>query len=411
MLLGQETTTTLRETIDAYTQRPNGIPGLVYIVVDRDGRHVFAYVSGKRGSGQLEDMTLDTTFWIASCTKLVTTIAAMQLVESGKVRLDREEDIQLILPELSRISVVEEGADGALKLVDQQRKITLRMLLTHTAGFGYSFSNRKLKKWFEPVGINEFDDQDHDVYTQSLVNQPGSAWEYGIGIGWAGRLVERMSSLSLDDYCRLHIFEPLGIQRMTFFPTAEMKENLAYLHRRNEDGSIQLSEHGHLMRRPLLLSTPSQVQATSNSGGAGLFSSCIEYCKIIAMLLNQGKDPVCSNQVLREDTVKGEMFSNQIPQFPDFARNQEPVCKPSLMNDDSELYPQPGNPPQGWGLSFFSLLQPDPTGRAAGTAWWSGLANLIWWADVETGIGGMLATQILPYGGKRERRTITGKKG
>ena len=110
----------------------NGIPGLVYIVVDRDGRHVFAYVSGKRGSGQLEDMTLDTTFWIASCTKLVTTIAAMQLVESGKVRLDREEDIQLILPELSRISVVEEGADGALKLVDQQRKITLRMLLTHT---------------------------------------------------------------------------------------------------------------------------------------------------------------------------------------------------------------------------------------------------------------------------------------
>ncbi|KAH7268470.1 beta-lactamase/transpeptidase-like protein [Fusarium solani] len=325
MLLGQETTTTLRETIDAYTQRPNGIPGLVYIVVDRDGRHVFAYVSGKRGSGQLEDMTLDTTFWIASCTKLVTTIAAMQLVESGKVRLDREEDIQLILPELSRISVVEEGADGALKLVDQQRKITLRMLLTHTAGFGYSFSNRKLKKWFEPVGINEFDDQDHDVYTQPLVNQPGSAWEYGIVIDWAGRLVERMSSLSLDDYCRLHIFEPLGIQRMTFFPTAEMKENLAYLHRRNEDGSIQ------------------------------------------------------------EDTVKGgtaQMFSNQIPQFPDFARNQEP----------------PGNPPQGWGLSFFSLLQPDPTGRAAGTAWWSGLANLIWWADVETGIGGMLATQILPYG-------------
>jgi hypothetical protein len=76
--------------------------------------------------------TLDTTFWIASCTKLVTTIAAMQLVESGKVRLDSEEDIQLILPELSRISVLEEGADGALKLVDQQRKITLRMLLTHT---------------------------------------------------------------------------------------------------------------------------------------------------------------------------------------------------------------------------------------------------------------------------------------
>jgi hypothetical protein len=94
------------------------------------------------------------------------------------------------------------------------------------------------------------------------------------------------------------------------------------------------------------------------------------------------------------------MFSNQIPQFPDFGRNLQPSCKPSLVSSVDEIYPQSGNPPQGWGLSFFSLLHSGPTGRAAGTAWWSGIANIIWWADIENGIGGMLASQILPFGGK-----------
>lgn len=95
-----------------------------------------------------------------------------------------------------------------------------------------------------------------------------------------------------------------------------------------------------------------------------------------------------------------EMFKNQIPQWPDFARNQAYPSKPEMVKYDSETYPQPGDPAQGWGLSFFSLLRPGPTGRAAGTVWWSGVANLIWWADIENGVGGMIATQILPFGGE-----------
>lgn len=96
------------------------------------------------------------------------------------------------------------------------------------------------------------------------------------------------------------------------------------------------------------------------------------------------------------------MFKNQIPQLPNFARNLPPDCKPSFVNSAPEIYPQPGNPAQGWGLSFFSLQEQGPTGRAAGTVWWSGLANLIWWADWKNGIGGMIASQILPFGGKSD---------
>lgn len=97
-----------------------------------------------------------------------------------------------------------------------------------------------------------------------------------------------------------------------------------------------------------------------------------------------------------------EMFTNQVPQFPDFARNLEPTVKPSFVNSASEIYPQAQNPPQGWGLSFFTLLHPGPTGRSANTVFWTGLANLVWWADVENGIGGIMASQILPFGGKED---------
>jgi CubicO group peptidase (beta-lactamase class C family) len=165
--------------------------------------------------------------------------------------------------------------------------------------------NSKLKKWHEPIGINEFDSRERDIFTQPLVNQPGSAWEYGVNIDWVGRLVERISGLSLNDYCQLHIFNALGISRMTFFPTTEMKQNLAYIHSRNEDGSIELFEHGHPVRGPLVASTIEEMQSTFNSGGAGLFGNPIEYCKIIAMLLNCGKDPITSNRILGADTIKG----------------------------------------------------------------------------------------------------------
>lgn len=132
MTFKPDTVEKLRNTIDSYTQRPDGIPGLVYVAVDRDGNNIFSHASGKRGVGMHQDMDLETSFWIASCTKLVTAIAAMQLVEQGRVDLDSEEDIQRLLPELSRLQVIVEETNGELRLVDQERKITLRMLLTHT---------------------------------------------------------------------------------------------------------------------------------------------------------------------------------------------------------------------------------------------------------------------------------------
>lgn len=125
----------LQQKINSHTQGPKCIPKLVYAVVDRDGQHIFKHAAGQRAIGLPEPMTFETTFWIASCTKLITAIAAMQLVEQERVGLDTEEDIQRILPELSDVKVLVEGHDGRLKLVDQERSITLRMLLAHTGEY------------------------------------------------------------------------------------------------------------------------------------------------------------------------------------------------------------------------------------------------------------------------------------
>jgi hypothetical protein len=91
------------------------------------------------------------------------------------------------------------------------------------------------------------------------------------------------------------------------------------------------------------------------------------------------------------------MFKNQIPDFPDFGRQSIPDAIPSLTNPLPEIYPVPGNPPQGWGLTFM-LSNGGPTGRSKGTGFWAGLPNWWWWCDRENGIGGLICTQILPFG-------------
>ena len=238
-----------------------------------------------------------------------------------------------------------------------------------------------------------------DYLSQPLVNQPGDRWEYGINIDWAGHLVERVTGMSLNDYFLMHIFEPMGIKNINMFPTTQMKKDLVFLHVRDRDGKLSLNENGHLNRRPLVVTAPEDIKATFNSGGAGCFGRPAEYCQIIAMLLNDGTHAKSGNRILKPETIK-EMFTNQIKDMPDFGRQGVSSAKPLLTNPVSDLYPQPPELPQGWGLTFFLHIHPGPTGRSGSTGWWAGLPNLFWWADRENGLGGIIASKILPFGGE-----------
>lgn len=201
--------------------------------------------------------------------------------------------------------------------------------------------------------------------------------------------------MTLNDYCQENIFEPLGLKDISFFPTQHMRDNLATMLQRAPSG--ETLERDHLYRRALLASTNDEKKSFFNSGGGGAFATPTDYCQLLATLLNEGVSPTTGNRILKKETVDS-MWENQIPQFPDFARQTLAPSKLTLANPLPEFYPQAGNPPQGWGLSFFLTIQEGETGRGKNTAWWAGISNQFWWCDREKGVAGMLCGQILPFG-------------
>lgn len=149
------------------------------------------------------------------------------------------------------------------------------MLHQLPAGFGYAFEDLKLRDWSRPVGIDDFSGDINDVLNRPLVNQPGTKFQYGVGVDWAGKLVERVTGLSLEEYFQAFIFTPLGIKNITFFPSEDMKSSMAYMHSRASDGTLSIRDH--LYRRPLL---PDARQSRAFCmGGGGCFGKPIEYCR------------------------------------------------------------------------------------------------------------------------------------
>jgi len=341
------------------------------------------------------------------------------------LHVDQAEELA---PELKRAQILTGFNEKTGEPIMKQKKnrITLRMLLSHTgqylkriqnislliiflAGFGYAFFNPEIRKFGLPAGIDEFSGRIEDVDTP-LLFEPGTQWNYGVrkhncyyisfmltilqtNIDWAGVLVERVSGLSLDDYFQKYIFLPLGIKNISMFPSTEMKAKLAHMHSRDSSGNITTREH--LQRRPLYANL--DKKDIFNSAGAGCFAQPSEYAKIIATLLNDGTSPTTGAKILESKTVDA-MFANQIPEMPDFARQGIKAAIPELTNPIGELYPQ-GNEPQGWGLTFMLTIAEGATGRGRNTGWWAGLPNLFWWADREKGVGGIVASQIIPFGG------------
>lgn len=393
--LKEESVANIRKAIDSATSDPKTkIPGFVCVSVNKSGDEIFSHASGLRGAETKEKMDLDSVFWIASCTKMVCGIACLQLVEQGKLSLDDGEQVAKLCPELARAKILQ-GFDENDKpiLVEKKTKITLRMLLSHTAGFGYTFFNPEIRKFGFPAGIDEFSGRIEDI-EHPLLFEPGTKWAYGTNIDWAGVLVERATGMILSDYIQQNIFNPLKIKNMSFFPNQEMKSHLAHMHQRYPDGHLTTREH--LLRRPLYENSDAQKKSIFNSAGAGLFAQPREYVKIIATLLNDGTCPKTGAKILKKETVE-EMFTNQIPSMPNFGRQPIQAATPELTNPIPELYPQPHDQEQGWGLTFMLTIHEGATGRGRNTGWWAGLPNLFWWADREKGVGGMVASQIVPF--------------
>jgi methyl acetate hydrolase len=349
------------------------VPGVVGMITDRSNT-IYQGAFGRRALGQDAPMTVDTVGLIASMTKAITSTAAMQLVERGK--LDLESPAARWLPALGQVQVLEGfDAAGQPRARPPRQALTLRHLLTHTSGFGYDFLSPELQQYLKVTGTPPVLGCEKAALNLPLLFDPGERWQYGISIDWVGQLVEAVSGQKLGAYLQQHILGPLGMSDTAFRISPAMRERLAKVHARLPDGQLA----------PIDLEMP--PEPGFDMGGGGLYGTLVDYLKFIRMVLNKGESP--GGRVLRTETVEA-MSRNQIG-----ALNVLPVKSADLtLTNDFVL---PPDIPHQWGLAWLINNKPLPTGRPAGSLMWAGLTNCYYWIDPANGLGGALLTQILPF--------------
>jgi methyl acetate hydrolase len=349
------------------------VPGLVVMAATRD-RMLYQGAFGKADVGHDRPMTTSAIFRIASMTKAVTSVAAMQLYEQGRFALD--DPAEKYLPDLANLMVIEsfDSATRAYKVRPAAKKVTIRQLFTHTSGLGYGFTS--------PI-VRDFTPRDGETYAAGpLLFEPGTQWIYGTSVDWLGRLVEKLSGRNLEDYFRERIFAPLGMSD-TFYNVPEDKQpRLVTVHRR-PDGRADAA----------LVERPSQPQrpATTFSGGGGLSSTAGDYIRFERMILNGGV--LEGAPILSAGTIR-LMTKNQIG---DVGVRALKTAQPELSMDFT--FVDDGR--DKWGLGFLLTTRHVGGKRSAGSLSWGGINNTYFWIDPARGIAGVVMMQLLPFADTR----------
>ena len=352
-------------------------PGVVALVADRDGL-LYEGSAGERLLGSGAAMTPDTVLWIASMTKALTSMAAVQCVERGLLDLDAP--AARVLPAIGELGVLTGfDAEGRPTTRAPRRPITLRHLLSHSSGCSYEIWNPDMLRVQEMSGIPGIIGCQLKALELPLVADPGERWEYGVGIDWAGRMVEAVSGLTLDEFMRQNLWEPLGMADTGFRITPAMRERLAGVHLRGEDGAF----------------APFPFEITQepefHMGGGALYSTVGDYARFMRMVLNLGQ--LDGARVLRPETVVTHLSLNQI------GNARVSLLKAAIpLTADAEFFPGLS---KRWSLAFQINEEDAPTGRPAGSLSWAGLANSFYWIDPKNGIAGLLATQTFPFADAR----------
>jgi methyl acetate hydrolase len=363
----------LKQAVDA-----RDVPGVVALAATDKGV-LYEGAFGPRALDASAGMTPDTVFRIASMTKAIASVAAMQLVEQGKLKL--EEPVPNIDPWLGSPQVLEGfDASGAPKLRPAKGLITLRHLLTHTAGFTYDIWHADTGRYAKATDLPHRSTGKVASLRTPLAFDPGDRWLYGINIEWTGRLIETVSGLPLEDYFRERIFSPLGMKDTTYVTSDEQRGRQARLHTRGADGGLAV--------QPL---EPVPVKGEFWPAGGPLYSTGRDYLTFLQMLLNGGA--LNGTRLLKPETV-ALMNQNHTGTTPCG------VLKAELRNlsNDVDLFP---GADIRWGLGYMLNLQAGPNGRSAGTVSWGGLFNTYYWLDPAKRVTGLIMTQILPFADAR----------
>ena len=337
----------------------------------------WAYAAGHRDANKRHLANPNNIVQIASMTKLVTSIAALQLVECGLLALDEPADRHVA--ELANLRVLTGfDADGKGQFEDARRAPTVRELITHTAGFVYEIWNKNEVRAVS-TGLAESFLGGGTFLVNPLAFQPGTQWEYGTNTDWLGALIEQRSGERLVDYFEKNIFDPLGMKDTHFeLPEDKLHRSVAMMARAGER-IVASSSHQPVSR--------DRHSMPFYSGGGGLYSTVDDYGSVLQMLLSAGT--VNGRQVLSARTVD-DMFLNHIG---DLRPGALVTQVPEVSNTADLGFAAPAT----FGLGL--LIHPDglPGGRRPNTGSWAGLFNTYYWVDRASDLYGIFGTQILPF--------------
>jgi methyl acetate hydrolase len=346
------------------------VPFLVAMVGNAAGV-TWAGAAGERSPGK--PATLDTVFRIFSMTKAVGSTAAMILMDRGKLSPDAV--VEGILPEFAELKVLEGfDADGP-KLRAPRTKATVRHLATHTSGLVYEFWNAEVPRYMEATGSPSILSGLAVALKYPLQFDPGERWDYGIGIDWLGRIVEKVDGRSIDRFCRDEIFDPLRMGDTRFEVEPHMAARLAAVKIRGEGGKFGDFE----------IAPPSKPEFYGM--GHSLYSTAPDYMRFLRMFLNRGA--LDGARILSEKGLES-MLANQIGSVP------IPRLKTAVpaITADAEFFP---GKRKSHSMAFMRFEEDIPGARKAGSQGWAGVLNTHFWWDPKANLAGLLMTQSLPF--------------
>ncbi len=363
------------------------VPGVVAMAATENGMLYEGAFGSRRlsgGAGSDPAMTGDTVFRIASMVKLITSVAAMRLVEQGKLSL--EGPLPEINPAIADPQVLDGfDAKGAPLLRPPKRPIALHHLLTHTSGFTYRLWDAEAIKY--GIAVEKVRAPERFKLPRTpLMFDPGERWQYGPSIDWVGRIVESISEEPLETHFKKYIFEPLGMKDTTFEITAAQRTREASGHHRQLDGSLKAE--------PMEPAPNPHASPRHHSGGGGIYSTAPDYLTLIRMLMHGGAFD--GARILRPETV-ALMGQNQIGLV---EAGILKTTRPQVSNDVDFFH----GISLKWGFGHMINMQPVPEARSAGSMTWAGLYNTYYWIDPRKRVAAVFMTQVLPFADERALR-------
>jgi CubicO group peptidase (beta-lactamase class C family) len=330
-----------------------------------DNGVVYEGAAGPAAVGGGEPVSADSTFRIASMTKMVCTVAALQQRDRGNLRFDAPVDAYC--PDFAGVRVLDGFDHDEPRLRAPARRATVKHLVTHTAGLAYGFWNADLVRWEAASGAGT-------AFTAPMVADPGTRFEYGVNTDWLGRVVEAASGQPLDEYLREHILGPLGMESTAFRVPGGRRTRCVPVHAKDQDGNWLTTDFEwdqHPDHWP---------------GGHGLYSTPRDYLRFQRMLLGGGT--WMGTTILARSSVR-EAFTNQIGDlwFPPEIRTADPSVSRDYL----------AGPGWKWGWGLLLNTRAEPGMRRPGSGAWAGLFNTYFWVDPAAGITGALYSQFLPF--------------